>query len=335
MKRSILLMLCVVLILSLAACERNTTEPDRQMIRLAYISKDLKHYWFQQVVSGIRSRCMEYGIEYSAFDAHFDDETCMNQVDEIIAEGYDGLMICTTNQQLGAEIGKKCAEANIPVVTIDDTMRDHKGSTFSHVGMATREVGGIGGVALAKLANDRGFFDEGNRTAILELTVNSLSVFQERLDGYNEALFTNADLTADDIVLIDTPDGMYENNRAALSAYFSEHDSSDVTHWIICGANDDCALSCMHQLRDMGFDMDHVIGCGLGGYELSIQEFEEGNPNYISIMLQPDVEGSKATELLYNCLVNDQPMSSSLLLGGKLATCDNYLVYFNYSKLTR
>lgn len=89
----------------------------------------------------------------------------------------------------------------------------------------------------------------------------------------------------------------------------------------------------MHYLKQLGYDQEHVIGCGLGGYELSVYEFESGNTSYISVMLQPDIEGAQATEILYNYIQNGEPMTTSMMLGGKLATCDNYLVYFNYSKL--
>lgn len=331
MKKIIPMLICLVFILN--GCSSNRGVIQESGLRFAYISKDLNHYWFQQVVSGIDGKCLELGIEYDTFDASFDNDTCMELVEYVIEQEYDGLMICATNQSLGPEIGKKCADAGIPVVTIDDNMKDHNGKYFSHIGMATREVGGIGGAALAKLAREKGFFEEGARVAVLELTVEGLSVFRDRLDGYEEALFANAPLTSQDIIAVTVPDGMYENNILALQGFFTQNDLSDITHWIICGVNDDCALSCMHYLKQLGYDREHVIGCGLGGYELSVKEFESGNASYISVMLQPDKEGAKATEILYNYIQNGDQMVSSLMLGGKLATCDNYLVYFNYSKL--
>lgn len=332
MKRCILA-LALILMTVLTGCGVQAPEQTERPPRFAYVSKDLEHYWFQQVAEGIQDKCLELGCSCDTFDAHFDDEVCMDLVRQIADADYDGLMICTTSQALGADIGEICGQAKLPVVTIDDSMRDRDGSMFSHVGMATRETGGIGGAALARLAKEKHFFDPGNTVRVLELTVSTLSVFRERLDGYEEALMANTSLTPSDFLLIDTPDGMYDNNLAALENYFSEYDCSDVTHWIVCGVNDDSALSPMHFLKRLGYDNDHVIACGLGGYELSIEEFESGNDSYISIMLQPDIEGAKATELLYDYIVNEKPMASSLVLGGKLATCDNYLAYYNYSKL--
>ena len=73
---------------------------------------------------------------------------------------------------------------------------------------------------------------------------------------------------------------------------------------------------------------DHIIACGLGGYELSVQEFENGNQNYITVMTQPDMEGAKGAEMLYENITEGKPISSSYVLGGMVATCDNYMIYF-------
>lgn len=334
MKRVQVIIACLILAALLTACGGRERADGDETIRLAYIAKDLEHYWFQQVVGGIRDKCLELGVECDAFDAHFDDETCMALVDQVIKDGYRGLMICATSQSLGPEIGERCAQAGIPVVTIDDSMVDQNGVPFSHVGMATRETGGIGGAALARLARERGFFEPGNEVRIIELTVPNLSVFRERLDGYEDALLANTPLTREDILLIDTKDGMYDNDMLALEEYFRDADTAGITHFIVCGVNDDSALSPMHFLKARGYDEDHIIACGLGGYELSVEEFESGNKSYISIMLQPDIEGAKAAEMLYNAIAESAPMATSLVLGGKLATCDNYLAYYNYNKLS-
>ena len=148
MKRCILVP-ALIAALILTACGAQDPETEEQPLRFAYISKDLDHYWFQQIAEGIRNKCLELGCTCDTFDAHFDDDVCMDLVQQVVDQDYDGLMICTTNQDLGDDIGKLCEEAGIPVVTIDDTMKDHNGKMFSHVGMATRETGGIG-VEMAK-----------------------------------------------------------------------------------------------------------------------------------------------------------------------------------------
>lgn len=324
----LILMLAGVLCIS---CSKNP----RPKLKFGYVTKGLEYDWFQMQKSGMETKCRELDIELKCFDANFDDEACLEMVGKVIEENCDALMICPTNQDLGPEIGRMCEEAGIPVITLDDSMKDASGKTYPHIGMPTKEVGALGGVALGKMAEERQFFEEGNIVKILELDVPRLSVFRERLDGYEESLLMNSELTRKDIVVIDVPDGMYEKNVIETKKFFSQNACDDVTHWIICGANDEAATAAMHVLKDRGFNMEHVIACGLGAGELSVAEFEAGNTNYIATMLQPDMEGSKAVEMLYNYLENGEPLADTTLMGGKVATSDNYMIYYNYSNLLR
>ena len=315
----------------LTGCGRHSQQEENSMIKLAFISKDLDHYWYQQVKSGMESKCQEMGMKLQCFNSDDDDDTCIRQVKQVIREEYDGLMICATDQKLGSEIGKLCAEAEIPVVTIDDSMRDADGKDFPYVGMATREVGSIGGAALAKMAKEKEFPLENGDVRILEIDVPRLSVFRERLTGYEDALLTNSPLNRENITVIDVSTGMYEANCEIVKRYFQENVPDKNTYWIICGVNDDCALAPMHVLKEMGVPAEQIIACGLGGYELSIREFEAQNRNYITVMTQPDVEGAQAAEMLHEYLVNGEALDTSIILGGAVATCDNYMLYFEDS----
>lgn len=331
MKKTMRILLICLSALILCGCGLQSREEGDGRLQFVYISKDLEHYWFQQVDSGIENKCKEMGITLQSYNSEYDDEKCMEQVRQAIKDGCDGLMICVTNQQLGAEIGEICQKAEVPVITIDDSMKDAQGKEFPYVGMATREVGAIGGVALTRLAKEKDFPVTEGKVKILELDSPELSVFRERLTGYEEALFTNLGLGKEDVITIDVSTGMYQTNYDEAKAYFNEFPPGEDTYWIICGVNDDSALAPMHVLRDMGYPAERVIACGLGGYDLSIKEFEEKNTNYITVMTQPDVEGAKAVEMLYGYLKEGKELDKSIILGGSIATCDNYMVYFNDS----
>lgn len=257
----------------------------------------------------------------------------MDAVRETLESGISGIMICTTDQALGPEIAELCEKAEVPLLTIDDTMKDGDGVQLPHVGMAAEEMGILGGLALSRLAQERGFFESAGEVKIVELDIPDLSVFRQRLGGYEDALFSNTPLTSEDVICVAVPDGMYENNYTTFEAYLQENPPEPDSKWIICGVNDDSALAPMHALTAAGIPQEQILACGLGGYELSITEFESKNYNYITAMTQPYEEGAQAAQMLYDCFANDIPMKDSILLGGKIATCDNYLIYFNYEKL--
>ena len=319
----------------LFGCEETPEPGADEKIRLAFIAKDLGHYWFLQEKEGMESKCKELGIEVNCFDAYYDDQKCMELVKQVIEEAYDGLMICTTNQGLGPEIGKLCEKAKIPVVTLDDSMKDENGRSFPLISMAYKEVVAIGGVALAKKAEELGFPKESGRLRILEMDVPELSVFRERLDGYEEVIFPLLHLSDEQVVSIAGETGMYADNYEKAREYFQENPPDSGLYWLICGVNDDCALALMHVLLESGVPEENVIACGLGGYELSVREFEQKNPYYITVMTQPDVEGSRAVEMLYDYLKEDKEIDNVVTLGGAVATCDNYLIYFSNKEVER
>ncbi len=298
-------------------------------LKFAYISKDLNHQWFQLVSSGISDICSENNVEYRAFDAAQDNKSCLRLVKQVIAEEYDALMICVSDQNLGPEVSSLCEEAGIPLIAIDDDIKREDGTAVPFVGMARREAGAIGGLALANMAEQRSFPLEGNRTHILEIDDENTSVYRERLDGYEDALLGNLPLTQEDVMTIYSTTGMYYENYTAVKNYFQEQDLNSEEYWIICGFNDDSAIAPMHALKELGVSGDHIIACGIGGYDLSLQEFRNQNSGYITVMTQPRMEGRKAARMLYEYFADGTEIEQNVITGGNIATSENYTLYYS------
>lgn len=302
-------------------------------LKFVYISKQLSHQWFVQEEMGIKKACEELGIEYVGIDSDNNDEKCLQDVDSAFSMEADAILICITNQSMGPNLAKRCREENMPLVTIDDNILDENGNQVPHVGMPTKEVGMLGGEELAKMANERGFFEDGNVVKVLQINIPTNTVFGPRLDGYKEALMANTSLKEDDFIRVDAADATaeYEGNMTVTSPVILAH--PEVTHWIVTGANDDCALAPMAVLKEQGFDMANVLGCGLGGYEMSLEEFKNGNESYIAIVLQPDVEGYKAVYMAYDYLTDGTEMPENTFVSGSIANAENYLEYYPNGKL--
>lgn len=314
------------------AKQETSADTAKKKVKIGYISKMLTHPWFIQESMGLEKKAKELGAEYVAIDANLKDEQCLAAVDNLIAQKIDALAICATNQGLGPVIAKKAKEAGIALCTIDDNMVDDENKPIPHVGMPTKEVGIVGGEALGKMANDRGFFKEGNVVKVMQIDVPTVSVFKPRLEGYKEGLMkTCPQLKEEDFIVQGSKDGMFDDDLKVATSIINAN--PEVTHWIITGANDDCALAPMKILQENKFNMDNTLACGLGGYELSLEEFKKGNKNYACIVLQPDVEGEKAAQMLYDYVVSKKEMPEMTLVGGKVATADNYLEFFPGGKL--
>lgn len=306
------------------AAAETTTTAAAKTFKFGYISKLLTHPWFMAESAGIEKFCKENGIEYVSADANMDDEKCLQLVDELITQKIDALMICATSQGIGPAIVEKCTKAGIPVVTIDDTLLDSAGKQLNHIGMPTKDVGIMGGEALAKLAKEMGFFDDAkNVVKVMNLTSPKLSVLMERTEGYTEALKKNTPLTKDsDYILVDTKDGMLNNALPACNAVVSANPK--VTHWIATGINDDCGIAAIRTCEELGIAATNYISCGLGGYDLALEELAKGNASFITIGLRPDNEGYAAAEEIYKFLKDGTALQEIIYVGGTIVNVDNY-----------
>lgn len=316
---------------SAASAPESSESGDEAPLKFVYVCKMLSHPWFAQEEMGIKKACEELGIEYVSIDSDLNDEKCLADVDSAFTMDADALLLVITNQSMGPNIATRAAEEGVTLVTIDDNIVDAAGAPVPHVGMPTKEVGILGGEELGRMATDRGYFSDGNKVKVLQINVPTTTVFYPRIEGYQEGLKATTPLTDEDFIVVDTSEGMYEDNLAAATPIIVAN--PDVTHWIITGANDDCALAPMAVLKEQGFNMDNTLACGLGGYEMSLAEFKNGNANYIAIVLQPDVEGYKAVYLAYENIKNGAPIPESTLVSGAIANVDNYLDFFPGGKL--
>jgi len=125
-----------------------------------------------------------------------------------------------------------------------------------------------------------------------------------------------------------TPSGMIEDAMRVASAAFSAH--PEVTHWLITGINDDGAIGGLRVLEERNFPIENVISCGLGGYELSLNEFKKDHESYICTILFPDEEGRVAVELLYNHIIHGEPLPefTSIPEDVMVATWENWEEFF-------
>ena len=302
-------------------------------LKFVYVSKQLSHPWFIQEEMGIKKACDELGIEYVGIDSDGNDEKCLADIDSAFNMGADALLICITNQSMGPNVADMCEQEGVALVTIDDNIKKTDGTQVPHVGMPTEEVGELGGAALAERAMERGFFEDGNVVKVLQIDIPTNTVFAPRLDGYKKALMENTPLKEDDFIRVEAsdPTAEYEGNMQVASSVILGH--PEVDYWIITGANDDCALAPLDVLKENGFDMTHALGCGLGGYEMSLERFKNGEENYIAIVLQPDIEGYKAVYQAYENIVNGTEMPENTFVSGSIADCENYLEFYPNGKL--
>lgn len=323
MKKLLMLLTLGLMVLALALPAFSVGQKEEEgQLKFAYVCKMLTHPWFIEEEKGIKARVEKLGLDYVGVDANLNDEALMQAVDNVIGQGADALMVVVTQQSLGPAVVDKCREAGIPVITIDDTIKDSDGKQIPHVGLPTVETGEMGGHALARLAKERGFFDPGNVVKVMQIDMSFLSVVHDRTVGYKAALMEDLPLKDSDFIVQDSKTGMFEENLPVASAILNAN--PDVTHWLVTGINDDGAIAPMRIFEENGFPLENVLACGLGGYIMSYEEFQKSHNSYIVTKLQPFAEGEAAAQILYDYITKDVPMPETTLVPGVIVTKENY-----------
>jgi L-arabinose transport system substrate-binding protein len=314
-----------------AAADTVKATDTAKKIKIGYICKMLTHPWFMEEEKGMKDKAAALGADFVSIDANLKDEPCMAAVDSLITQKVDAIAITATNQGLGPAIAKKLKDAGIALCTTDDPMKDDAGKPIPHIGFAVRDLAMQGGEALGKIANDRGWFKDGNVVKVMQIDVPGNSVIHERTLGYQDALKkTCPQLKDSDFIVQASPDGMYDKNLPVASAILNANPK--VTHWIVTGINDDGALAPIKIFQEAKFNMDNVIACAFGGYELAQAEFEKGSKSIVAIGMPAYDEGALAMQTLYDNVVNKKPMPEMSAIPCKLVTPDTYKDYYANKK---
>jgi L-arabinose transport system substrate-binding protein len=306
------------------AAAAETTAAAGKSYKIGYACKILTNPWFVAELGGMEKFASEAGnLEIIALDSNLDEERLLEQVDELIGQKVDALIICLTSATLGPSITKKAEAANIPVVAIDDAFNDHYGNPVPYTGMPNFEIGKMGGMALAKLANEKGFFDEGNVAKFMGIASPKSPVQMERIEGYKAALFTSTPMTADkNFELAASESGFMDDAITVASAIINAN--PQVTHWIAGGVNDDTGVGALKAFEELGMSKDNYFACGVAGYDIGLEELSKGNTNYITVGAFANIEGYKCAQMVYEYLVNATPMPADTFVAGKVLDVNNY-----------
>ena len=320
---SVLLAVFMIAGCSSPAAQAPAAEAADVVAKVAYVCKMLTNPWFVAEDNGLKDKAAELGAEYFSIDADLDDEKCDAAINNAIAQGINGLAICITNQGNGPSVAMKCRENGIALCTLDDNIEDENGDPVPHVGLPVKEVGYLGGEALAKLANERDFFAEGNVVKVIQIDAPDITVLWPRLEGYMEALMDNTPLTKDDFIYVETAECMLEDSLATAQATVQAH--PEVTHWICGAVNVDSAIAFLKAIEERGkVPLENLAICGLGGYSMSVEEFEKGNDSYMTIVLNPYGEGQAAMQILYDNITKGTPLPELTLINGNIADINNW-----------
>lgn len=245
---------------------------------------------------GIEARAEELGVEIVALDAGGDADKQSNDVQDLVAQGVDGVLLLPVDSGVAEGIVDGLVEADIPAVAVasqvgDPAERDIEDVYDGLVALVTQaEV--EAGVKAGELAV--GVLPDGGQVAIVEGAAGFAEV-QTRAVGFEEVL-DGAD-AAFEIVARQPGDWVPDAAEAACQNMLASNPDIDLFY----AQSDDMSVGCAQAIEAAGSE---ALTIGIGGSQLGVDAIEDGGV-VGTVCYKPVDMGELAMQTLYDHLTGE------------------------------
>jgi L-arabinose transport system substrate-binding protein len=298
------------------------TPAEAQRIKIGFVVKQPEEPWFQLEWKFAQQAADKDGFDLIKLGAP-DEEKTMSAIDNLNAQGAQGLVICTPDVKLGRAILAKVNEDGMKLLTVDDQFVKPDGQFMTdvhHLGISATSIGRKVGKALWDQMQARGWKIED--TAVCAVTHDEVETHAQRTDGAIAAL-TEAGFPAGRIYKAAEKNTVIEGAFDATNALLIQH--PEVKHWLICSINDTGVLGAVRATEGQKLGASDVCGIGINGSDC-INEFKKDKPTgfYASILLSPRRHGFETADMMYHWIKDGTEPPKITYTEGRLITRDNF-----------
>lgn len=283
------------------------------------IQKSGDQEYFVEEAQGFTEAIEAAGGEVIVQDVQLDANAAINAVDTMIAAGVAGIAIVVPDQQIGAAVIEKAEEAGVPLIALDDGIKNAAGEDAPFAGFDGTDMGTKVGEEAARLWTESGWGSDG--VGALGVEVEALTVCMDRTNASRQIL-TDAGFPAENFVQVPYDGTAPSANTAAATVVTA---NPQFTKWIVFGCNDEGVQGTIRALEAAGVTAENTIAVGLGAY-LACPEWKSGNPTGFKAALYisgVDVGQSGANALL-NTAVNGEPLPAKVIANTTMTSPENY-----------
>ena len=302
----------------------NKVSTSEAEIKIGYIVKSATEPWFQSEWEFADQAAANLGFTLVKLPAT-DAEKLMSALDNLAAQGAQGVIICASDTKLGPSIVAKCAEKNLKLMTVDDRLVDASGKPMEgvpHVGISASEIGKSVGTALAAEIKKRGWNVAETGAAVL--TVNEIETCKLRTDGATESLTAGGFSGANIYPTAWKAPNDINSAVDAANIVLTQHPA--VKHWVTFSSNDDGVLGFVRASEQRNIAPGDVIGIGINGTS-GKDDLKKATPTgfYASILLSPRTHGYGTAEAMYNWIKKGTAPAAETYTKGKLIDRSNFV----------
>ena len=304
-------------------CAQPSKPGSADTVKIGFVVKSATEAWFQTEWKFADEAAKANGFELVKLAAT-DAEQVMSALDNLAAQGAQGVVLCTPDTKLGPAIVAKCKEKNLKLMAVDDRLVDADGKPIAEVpflGISAREIGKQVGDGLAAEMKARGWNPAETGAAVL--TVDEIETCRERTDGASEALraagFPEANIHR-------TPwKKPHDIPSAVDAANVLLTQNPKVTRWVAFSSNDDGVLGFVRASEQRGIAAKDVIGIGINGTS-GKDDLKKSAPTgfHASVLLSPKSHGYGTAEAMYRWIKDGKEPAKETLTTGTLINRANY-----------
>jgi L-arabinose transport system substrate-binding protein len=312
--------LCIGLLGVLGGCERQPAhEP---AIKIGFVVKQPEEPWFQSEWHFAEQAAAQYGFKLIKIGA-VDGERVLAAIDNLAAQGAQGLVICTPDVHLGPAIVARTQVHGMKLLSVDDQFIGPDGKPMAevhHLGISARAIGQDVGRALYAEMQRRGWSAE--QVGVCAVTFEELDTAKERTDGAIEALIA-AGFPPQRVLKVPQKTSDVPGAFDAANIVLTQH--PEVQHWLVCGMNDNAVLGAVRAMEGRGLRADAVIGIGINGTDC-LNEFRKPDPTgfFASVLLTPRRHGFETAEMMYKWIKDGREPAMLTLTTGMLITRETF-----------
>jgi ABC-type sugar transport system substrate-binding protein len=105
--------------LKVLAFDKTASKPAKNY-RIAYLAECVSNPYCETRLKGVQAAARKYGFEFKVFDANFNPQTQLGQVQDAVAQGFDGYLFAPTAGAAGCTMWKRYLKpTGKPIVTLD------------------------------------------------------------------------------------------------------------------------------------------------------------------------------------------------------------------------
>jgi L-arabinose transport system substrate-binding protein len=291
-------------------------------IKIGFLVKQPEEPWFEDEWKFAQKAADKDGFTLVTIGAP-DGAKVLASIDNLGAQGAQGMIICTPDVRLGPAIVTRAKRYDMKVFAVDDRFVGADGKPMvdvPYMGISARDIGHVVGRALAEEMHKRHW--NISDTAACIPTRDELETAKERTDGAIAGLVVSG-FPTDHIFTAPQKTTDIPGGRDAANIVLTQH--PDVKHWLIAGMNDEAVLGAVRAMENRGFKADDIIGIGIGG-DTGKTDFEKPDPTgfYASVLLSPKRHGEETSDMMYKWIKDGTVPQMATFTTGVLITRENY-----------